>query len=156
MIASEKTERGELGQVGEDPVDHWADHSESGWTTVETLRHFLDILRSHYNDDKSSWPVLDCYSVHRPEHSKKHIDELGRSFVSIPAGMTDAHQSLDRYVFGVMKGVCRGMCRQRLCDDIPAKMMEHLAAQFLIRAWQIVSPHVLEQAWSVDFDEDET
>jgi hypothetical protein len=44
MIAPGKTERCEVGQFGEDTADHWTDPSESGWTTAETLRHFLGFL----------------------------------------------------------------------------------------------------------------
>jgi hypothetical protein len=50
MIASGITERCEVGQLGKDTADHWTDHSESGWTTVETFPHFLDFLRSYDND----------------------------------------------------------------------------------------------------------
>jgi hypothetical protein len=34
-------------------------------------------------------------------------------------------------------------------------MTKHLAVQFLIMAWETVSPHVLGQAWSADFDDGE-
>jgi hypothetical protein len=61
LIASGKTRRCEVGQFGEDTADHWTDHSESGWTTVEALPHFVDFLRSYYDHQEPLWPLLDCY-----------------------------------------------------------------------------------------------
>jgi hypothetical protein len=34
-------------------------------------------------------------------------------------------------------------------------MRKNLAVPFLIRAWEMVTPHVLEQAWSAHFDDDD-
>jgi hypothetical protein len=107
VIASGKTERCEVGQCGEDIADHWTDHSESVWTTVETFRHFLDFSRSYSNDQERLWLVSDCYSVHRTENITKHADKLGIYFVFIPARMTDAHRPLDRSIFGVMNAAGR-------------------------------------------------
>jgi hypothetical protein len=54
-----------------------------------------------------------------------------------------------------MKAACGRLYRQLLCDDISAQMTKHLAVQFSVRAWKMASPHVLEQAPSACFDEDE-
>jgi len=53
-----------------------------------------------------------------PRTSTKNADKFGLHLFFIPAGMTDAYQPLDRYIFGVIKAACRRMDRQLLCDDI--------------------------------------
>jgi hypothetical protein len=50
MIASGKQSDVNCDNFGKIPLANWADHSESGQTAVETFAHFLDFLRSHYND----------------------------------------------------------------------------------------------------------
>jgi hypothetical protein len=47
--------------------------------------------------------VLDCYSVHHQEAMKQYAAELGISLLSVPAGLAEERQSLDRFVFGAMK-----------------------------------------------------
>jgi hypothetical protein len=46
-IAKGKTTRCEEGQLGTDQAII-SDHSRSGWTTVETFRHYLDYLVEMY------------------------------------------------------------------------------------------------------------
>jgi hypothetical protein len=142
-----------VGQFGQNIADHSTDHSESDWIMIETFTHFLDFLRSYYNDQEPLWLILDCYSVHRTENIKKHADKLGIHLVFIPARMTEAYQLLDRYIFGILKAECRRMYRQLLCDGISARMTKCLTVHFLIRVWEMISPHVLEQAWSAYFDD---
>jgi hypothetical protein len=36
LLASGKTERNEFSQLGDTEI-HWRDHSQSGWTTVDTI-----------------------------------------------------------------------------------------------------------------------
>jgi hypothetical protein len=95
-------------------------------------------LRSHYNDEESSWLVLDCYSVHRTHEIKKGAEELGTQLVLIPAGITQAHQPLDPHVRGSSRRPA-GECTELLCDDISAKRTKRLALEFLVRAWEMIT-----------------
>jgi hypothetical protein len=89
------------------------------------------------------------------ENIKKIAEKIGIKLLFIPAGMADADQPLDCYVFGVMKASDRRMCHQFLSDDLTARMSKHGAVQFLARAWEQMSPHILEEVWSRYFTDDE-
>jgi hypothetical protein len=70
---------------------------------VETFISFLDFWRSYYYDQEPLSLVLDCSSVHHTENMRKQTDKLGIHLSFIPAGMTDAYQPLDPYIFEIMK-----------------------------------------------------
>jgi hypothetical protein len=66
--------------------------------------------------------------------------------------MTDEFQPLTRDAFGVVKSNCRCLYR-RLCQENPeAVMNQQMVTAFLIRAWEAVSPQVLDDAWCI-YDE---
>lgn len=148
LIATGKTamvEESHFGDIGY----HHADHSESGWQTAETFRRWLDWLRGLYDDGEPIWLVLDCYSVHRTEAMRSHAEGMGIHLVFIPPGLTDEFQPLDRFVFGAMKAACRRLYGSHCQSDPSCAMTRKTAAAFLIRAWEGVSPHVLDEAWSI-------
>jgi hypothetical protein len=148
LIATGKTavvEESHFGDIGY----HHADHSESGWQTAETFRRWLHWLRALYDDGDPIWVVLDCYSVHRADVMRSHAEELGIHLVFIPPGMTDEFQPLDRFVFGAMKSTCRRLYSLHYQSNPFCTMDKKIAAAFLIRAWEGVSPRVLEEAWSI-------
>jgi hypothetical protein len=62
--------------------------------------------------------------------------------------MTDNFQPLDRFVFGAMQATCRRLYGLHCQSNPFCSMDKKLAATFLIRAWEAVSPDVLEEAWS--------
>jgi hypothetical protein len=64
-------------------------------------------LPGQYLDTAPIHLILDLYSVHRCEASRACAIELGIVLHFIPAGWTDELQLLDRYVFGVLKSICR-------------------------------------------------
>jgi hypothetical protein len=151
LIASGRTNFVEEAHFG-DVAYHRTDHSESGWTTYETFERWLSWVRSVYDDGDPIWVILDCYSVHRQRGTKDYAASIGIQLLFIPPGMTDEFQPLDRYVFGVMKSNCRRSYR-RFCQENPeAVMNQQIAAAFLIRAWEAVSPEVLDEAWCI-YDE---
>jgi hypothetical protein len=58
LIASRKTEAVEHSQFG-DIGFHRTDHSESGWTTIDTFQRWLVWLRGIYDDAAPLWLVLE-------------------------------------------------------------------------------------------------
>jgi hypothetical protein len=80
LIASGKTddvEENRFSEVG----SHGTDHSKSGWMTTEAFQR---------------WRVLDCYSVHRQEAMRQDAAELGIYLLSVPTGLAEERQPLDR------------------------------------------------------------
>jgi hypothetical protein len=92
------------------------------------------MLHEYFNDGQPFWLILDCYSLHPSEYIKKCAEKIGIKLLFIPAGMTDAYEPLDRYIFGLMKASGRRMYHQFLSDDLSARMSKHVAVQFLVRA----------------------
>jgi hypothetical protein len=148
LIVKGKTEAVEQSHFG-DVAHHRTADSNSGWQTTETFQEWLTWLRDIYDDGEPIWLVLDCYAVHRQLDMRQHAEELGIHLVFVPSGLTDQFQPLDRFVFGAMKGMCRYLYRVH-CQSVPPQPMgRQLATGFLIRAWEQVSPQVLDEAWSL-------
>jgi hypothetical protein len=154
MIAKGKTSRVERSQLG-DIEPHTAVHSASGWITIPTFQEYLVMLKREFPEDEPVYLILDCYSVHRSQEIREYARQLGIVMKFIPAGMTDSLQPLDRAVFGTLKGIARRLFRMEATDSISPQLTPQLAAQFLVRAWEQVSSHVLDRAWSIfePFDE---
>jgi hypothetical protein len=112
----------------------------------------LSWVRSLYDDGDPIWVVLDSYSVHRSAATKEYAAAIGINLLFIPPGMTDEFQPLDRYVFGVMKSNCRRTYRLFVQANPGAIVDQQMAAAFLIRAWEAVSPQILDEAWCI-YDE---
>jgi hypothetical protein len=124
----------------EDIGYHHADYSESGWQTAETFTHWLNCLRGLYDDGEPICLVLDCYSVHLTEAMRRHAGKLGIHFLFILPGLTDELQPLDRFVFSAMKATCRQLYRIHGQSGASYPMPQRLAAGFLIRVWEGISP----------------
>jgi hypothetical protein len=154
MIAAGRTERVEASHFG-DVGYHQTAHSETGWQTTDTFTQWLNWLRGIYDDGGPIWLILDCYSVHREAMTRQHAHDLGINLLFIPPGLTDELQPLDRFVFGAMKATCRRLYRMH-CDCNPAAHMnQEIATAFLIRAWEGVSPEVMDDAWAIADPENE-
>lgn len=147
ILAAGKTERAErqLGDTG----PHLKAHSQNGWSIDETFQLFLISLRERFPDDKPIWLVLDCYSAHREETTRKLAQSLQIHLKFIPAGFTDELQPLDRSIFGVLKSYLRRMWRERFIDNPDAKFNKAVAVELLIPAWERISTDLIAQSWAI-------
>lgn len=151
IIAKGKTDRCERSQVG-DISYHYSSHSETGWTTMETFKQYLDFLRSNYNNNDSIHLILDSYSVHRCNEISEYAANQNIILHFIPAGMTDIYQPLDRYIFGVLKSKCKKYYRYYISNnDSPITKKDSIS--ILIRAWEEISSAVIDKAWRIYFDD---
>jgi hypothetical protein len=148
VIATGKTQRVERSQLG-DISPHVAMHSQSGWVTVETFEDDLRFLKQQLSDDDPISLMLDCYSVHRNQRIRDAAADLGIVLKFVPAGMTDELQPLDRAVFGIMKSAMIGMWRQYCADCETPRLTHKVGAQFLMRAWEMVSARVIANGWRI-------
>jgi hypothetical protein len=81
-IAKGTTKRAERSQLGSDQV-LIRDHSESGWSTKETFKRYLDWLHNHFcfhclrplTAENSVELILDCYVVHRSVEIRQYATE---------------------------------------------------------------------------------
>jgi hypothetical protein len=153
LIATGKTERAERSQLG-DISPHIPMHSESGWVTAENFEEYLRLLKQQLPGDDLIYLVLDCYSVHRNQRIRDAAADLGIVLKFVPAGMTDELQPLDRAVFGIMKSAMRRMWRQYCADCENPRLTLQVGAQFLMRAWERVSAHVIANGWRIDEGDD--
>jgi hypothetical protein len=145
MIATRRTERLESSNFG-DVGYHLTTHSQSGSQTTETFSQWLNWLRGVYDDGEPIWLILDCYSVHRQDAMRQQAQDLGINLLFIPPGLTDELQPLDRFIFGAMKATRRRLYRMHSDWNPEVVMNKEMAAAFLIRAWEAVSPEVLNDA----------
>jgi hypothetical protein len=148
MIASGKTDRAEGSQLGE-IHRHSPMHTKSRWTTVSSFGDYLRFLRAQLPGPESIHLILDCYSVHRGRQIRDFAEELGITLLFIPAGMTDSLQPLDRAVFRAMKATARRLYRVYGSRIAAPRLTTQIAAQFLSKAWEQVSSHVLDLAWEI-------
>jgi hypothetical protein len=155
-IAKGKTARAEQNQLGSD-VTLTRDHSSSGWSTIETFRHYLDSLAELYSErippGRQLHLILDCYSVHRSKEIKQYARSLGIKLWFIPAGHTDELQPLDRAVFGAMKSIFRrkfeALCRQ----SANGRLTKSNAIQILVEIWDGLSAAAIHRGWSIYEDD---
>jgi hypothetical protein len=91
--------------------------------------------------------------VHRTREVRDRAVELGIIIKMITGAMTDSLQLLDRAVFGVMKAAARRMSKMDTADADSPKLRTLEAVQFMTRAWEQVSPHVLDDGWRLDHPE---
>jgi hypothetical protein len=93
--------------------------------------------------------------VHRKEEMKCYAEKLGINVPFIPPGLTDELQPLDRFLFGPMKATCRRTNRAYM--GVLGVMNKQIVAGILVRAGEVVSPEVLDEAWAIydDFDQRE-
>jgi hypothetical protein len=148
LIAKGLTERAERGQLGEHQ-GHEADHSSSGWTTSETFQRYLHWVRSLYDDAEPIHLILDAYSVHRAESSRRLASSSGIHLHFIPAGWTDELQPLDRYVFGALKAIGRRLFHRHCQMHDDGRTRKPDAIKFLIEAWEGLTIQVLQKAWGI-------
>ena len=106
-------------------------------------------LRERYPDEDPIYLILDVYPVHKEEKIKLLACELKIELIYIPPGLTDEYQPLDRRVFGVMKQVLRKLWREAYIYDSSLKFTKKKAMEFLIPAWERISPVVLEKSWEI-------
>jgi hypothetical protein len=147
FIAKGRTVRAERNQLG-DIEYHETTHSESGWTTTATFLLYLQWLRARYGPGPELHLILDLYSVHRSDQVKAEAARLGIRLYFIPAGFTDELQPLDRYIFGVLKAMCRRMFH-RFTEDVQDTVRKPDAAEFMVRAWEQVDENVMRKAWGI-------
>ena len=76
---------------------------EKGWTNDDTFYQYLNYLRSYFNDNNEIHVILDIFSAHRSETTKKLAKDLNIILHYIPAGFTDMYQPLDTTIFAVLK-----------------------------------------------------
>jgi hypothetical protein len=153
VIATGKTQRVERSQLG-DISPHVAMHSQSGWVTVETFEDHLRFLKQQLPGDDPIDLMLDCYSVHRNQRIRDAAADLGIVLKFVPAGMTDELQPLDRAVFGIMKSALIRMWRQYCADCETPRLTHQVGGQFLVRAWEMVSAHVIANGWRISEGDD--
>jgi hypothetical protein len=79
---------------------------------------------------------------------KQEAAALGIRLYFIHAGFTDELQPLDRYVFGVLKAMCRRMFH-RFIEVVSDTVRRPDAVEFMCRAWSEVIEYVMRRAWGI-------
>lgn len=132
-------------------------HTENGWSSTDAFRQYLQWLRNLYDErfgsnrayqqDKTIFLMLDTYSSHRNEATKKLAEELKFKLIFIPAGCTDVCQPLDVRVFGALKAKASKMWWQfySINSDFVCTLKASLF--ILIKCWEELSPEIVESAW---------
>jgi hypothetical protein len=79
---------------------------------------------------------------------KAEAARLGIRLYFIPAGFTDELQPLDRYVFGVLKAMCRRMFH-RFTEVVNDTVRKPDAVEFMVAAWEEVDENVMRKEWGI-------
>jgi hypothetical protein len=146
LIAKNVTVRVESSQLVRHP-GHQSDRSRPGFTTTGTFMNYVHWLRGQYPDTAPIHLILTIYSVHCCEASRTCAVELGIVLHFIPAGWTDELQLLDRYAFGVLKSICRGVFACYCMAAENTIVCKADAARFLIEACGLLEVAVIEKGW---------
>jgi hypothetical protein len=155
-IAKGKTQRSEMSQLGSDET-LIRDHSESGWSTIETFKHYLNWLHDYYaidtrfaiSEDQPIHLILDCYSVHRSEQIKQYAADRCIKLWFIPAGHTDALQPLDRAVFGAIKSIFRRRFEECQRNSWEKRVTKTKAIAILQEIWNNLSVDSIRLGWAI-------
>jgi hypothetical protein len=155
-IAKGKTTRVEHSQLGMDEA-LVRDHSPSGWSPIETFKHYLDRLAAYnvaqcpgrIGRELPLHLILDCYSVHRSEEITRYAERLAIRLWFIPPGHTDELQPLDRTVFGSMKAVFRCIFEEQRRQSPNDRITKWGAVQILMDIWNNLSTASIHQGWAI-------
>ena len=144
FIAKGKTELVTSTQIG-DVYPHMKTYSEKGWTNDDTFYQYLNYLRSYFNDNNEIHVILDIFSAHRSETTKKLAKDLNIILHYIPAGFTDMYQPLDTTIFAVLKAYIKHMMRRSITneDELSTKSV----CQFLIKAWEKLDSNLIQESF---------
>jgi hypothetical protein len=96
--------------------------------------------------------ILDCYSVHRSQHSKDVAAELGIDLYFVPPGATDLLQPLDRTVYAVLKAAAKKLFHDRCMKHARLRRTKRDAVEDLIAAWERMPDYVIEEAWGIYYE----
>jgi hypothetical protein len=130
---------------------------EAEWSTVETFRHYFDWLTKHYRGriprECRLHLILDCYSLHRSDDTKRCATRRGIQLSFILAGFTDELQPLDRAVFGAVKAMFRRIFEELLRQSPNRRLTKATALQILKEIWARPSPASIRVGWSIYEDD---
>jgi hypothetical protein len=151
LIAKGKTKRVEISQLGEIGV-HQADHSQSGWQTVDTMKRYIAWLHQTMRSRGTTGDIhliLDVYRAHMAPEVRELAEQNSIVLHFIPAGFTDYYQPLDRRVFGCLKATARGYYLRNAMDGEKSPLTKKDAVAILIKSWEKLSECAMESAWRI-------
>jgi hypothetical protein len=116
-------------------------HEPTGWRTIEAMQQWLRFLRSlpECADVREIHVIIDCYASPVCDHARALADELGIQIYSIPPGLTDHLQPLDRAVFGALKVEYRAVYMHEMSQREDNSMTRADLAACPLLAWELVS-----------------
>ena len=144
FIAKGETDAVINTQLG-DVHPHLASYSTKGWTNDETFYSYLNFIKSQFNQDQEIHIILDIFSAHRSENTKKIAEELGITLHYIPAGFTDLYQPLDTTIFAIIKAFISHMLRSSLKEGKNLTTID--ACRFMIAAWEKLKPDIIQESF---------
>ena len=149
FITKGKTEVSIANHIG-DVEGHMKACTDNGWTTEETFCQYLTGVRNYYGFDNTNTihMILDVFKVHISERVKACAHNLNIKLYVIPAGMTDELQPLDRKIFGPLKAFVHSLFRKKVRESIDSEIKLKDACQNFIRAWERLSPDLIEDSFS--------
>jgi hypothetical protein len=95
--------------------------------------------------------ILDGYSVHHSARTKAVAEQLGIDLYFAPPGATDELQPLDRTAFAVLKAHAKKLFHDRNMANMGTRRTKHEAVDDLIRAWEQLPQHGIEDTWHLYF-----
>ena len=144
FIANGKTEQVIDTQLG-DIYPHLATYSEKCWTNDETFYSDLNYIKSQFNENAEIHIILDIFSAHRSENTKKIAEEIWRTLHYMPAGFMDLYQPLDTTIFAIIKGFISHKLRSYLKDRKDLTTID--GCGLMIRAWEQLKTDIVQESF---------
>lgn len=121
---------------------HLAAFSEKEWTNDQAFYSYLNFIKSLFNENEEIHIILDIFSAHRSENTKKIAGQLGITLHYIPAGFTDLYQPLDTTIFAIVKGYIGYIFCSYLKDGKVLTTTD--ACAFMILEWEQLTPDIIQ------------
>jgi len=125
------------------------DHSESGWTTVEVMKDYLNWLSIEMKNQPFAL-VLDIYATHITKDVKDLASQLKIELIYVPANGTGEFQPLDRTIFGIVKKELTSLHYHMKYNEEGLKTHKELYAQThrqVNKIWNNISNKAIKSSW---------
>lgn len=122
-------------------------HSDSGWSTSEVMKQYLEWLAEEHTRGSWAYLVWDVHASHRHDEAKRAAAENAINLGYIPAGQTSTWQPLDVRVFGALKAHARSLLDAQCLQRPIAELDMVDALLILVQAWRDLKRETIITGW---------
>lgn len=125
-------------------------YSSGGYSDDATMEFYLKHLHEWANNEPCAL-VLDQYSSHVSDSTKRMANNLSIRLIYIPVSATDLFQPLDRRIFGIMKSKAASHFAS-LAFEHQKAFAQSEAADKYVKLWDEITKANILTAWKGEID----